>query len=190
MITSLFDTGEAGPNAWFCVRSRPKHEHIAAAYLRERLLIEVYLPRVRFKRNTLRGIKWFEEALFPTYFFARFNLLECFRQVHHGYGVRGIVHFGQHWPTVPEALIQELRQTIHDDRPHVLHEEFRPGDSVIISGGPLHDLEAVVTRFMPGKMRVAVLLEFLGRQTVAEIDTAALLKPDQDRPRVLIHNTI
>ena len=55
---------------------------------------------------------------------------------------------------------------------------------------PLHDLEAVVTRFMPGKMRVAVLLEFLGRQTVAEIDTAALLKPDQDRPRVLIHNTI
>jgi transcriptional antiterminator RfaH len=176
MISAVFDAAQKAEGAWFCVRCWPKHEHITAGYLREELGIEVYLPRVRCKRNTRRGPKWFEEALFPNYLFARFNLLECFRRVHHGHGAQGIVHFGQHWPTVPDSLIHELRQTIHDEQPYTLHEEFRPGDLVVICGGALHDLEAVVTRVMPGKMRVAILLEFLGRQTIAEVGTETLLK--------------
>jgi transcriptional antiterminator RfaH len=183
MISAALDIGLVASSAWFCVRSRPKREHITASYLRERIGIEVYLPRVRFKRPTLRGPKWFEEALFPTYLFAHFDLLERFRQVHHGHGARGIVHFGKHWPTVPEALISELRRTIPDDQPHVLHEDFCPGDAVIICGGPLDQLEAVVTRVMPGRMRVAVLLEFLGRQTMVELDTADLLTAGRSRPR-------
>jgi transcriptional antiterminator RfaH len=185
MISAVFDMGQVVPSAWFCVRSRPKREHITASYFREKIGIEVYLPRVRFKRPTLRGPKWFEEALFPTYLFARFNLLERFRQVHHGHGARGIVHFGKHWPTVPEALIFELRQTIADDQPHVLREDFQPGDAVIISGGPLHQLEAVVTRVMPGKMRVAVLLDFLGRQTMVELEADDLLSAGESRPRLV-----
>jgi transcriptional antiterminator RfaH len=185
MISAVFDMGQVAPSGWFCVRSRPKREHITASYLREKIGIEVYLPRVRFKTHTVRGPKWFEEALFPTYLFARFNLLEYFRQVHHGHGARGIVHFGKHWPTVPEVMISELRQTIPDDRPHVLCEDFRPGDAVIISGGPLDQLEAVVTRVMPGKMRVAVLLEFLGRQTMVELKSDDLLRPGESRPRLV-----
>ena len=185
MISTVFDIGQVPSGAWFCVRSRPKREYITASYLREKIGIEVYLPRVRFKRHTVRGPKWFEEALFPPYLFARFNLLERFRQVHHGHGARGIVHFGKHWPTVPEALISELRQTIPDDLPLGLRDEFRPGDAVMISGGPLHQLEAVVTQLMPGKMRAAVLLDFLGRQTMVELDTAHLLKAGESRPRVV-----
>lgn len=43
--------------AWFCVRARPKHEHIAAARLREAGL-EVFLPRLRFKKGSVRGPVW------------------------------------------------------------------------------------------------------------------------------------
>lgn len=176
MISALFHEAQETGMTWFCVRSRPRQEQIAAAYLREELGIEVFLPRVRLKRNTIRGPKWFEEVLFPNYLFARFNLLQCFRQVHHGHGAQGIVHFGKHWPTIPDGLICELRRTIQDDRPHVLSEELHPGDPVLISGGPLHNLEAVVSRIMPGKMRAAVLLEFLGRQTMVEVNTEALTR--------------
>jgi transcriptional antiterminator RfaH len=175
MISAYLDVAQPAEVAWFCIRSRPKQEHITAAYLREDLGVEVYLPRVRFRRKTQTGPKWCTEALFPNYLFARFVLSECFRQVHHGHGARGIVHFGSHWPTIPDSLIGELRRTVQDERPYVLREELQAGDRVVISGGPLHDLEAVVTRIMPGKMRAAVLLEFLGRQTTVEVETEALL---------------
>ena len=167
--------------AWFCIRSQAKHEHIAAAYLREELGLEVYLPRVQFRRTTRLGAKWFIEALFPGYLFARFDLCECYRQVHHGHGAQGIVHFGSHWPAIPVQVIDELRQIIPDERPHLCREGLSPGDPVIISGGPLHNLEAVVTRVMPGKRRVGVLLEFLGRQTMVEMTTESLLKAGEGR---------
>lgn len=167
--------------AWFCIRSHPKHEHIAAAYLRGELGLEVYLPRIQFRRSTRIGPKWFIEALFPGYLFARFDLLESYRQVHHGRGAQGIVHFGNHWPAIPDEVIDELRQLITDQRPHVCREELSPGDAVIVSGGPLHDLEAVVTRSMPGRKRVAVLLEFLGRQATVEMDAEALRRTGQGR---------
>ena len=92
-----------GP-AWFCLRTQPKHEHIAAAHLKDDPDIEIYLPRIRFKRATRRGPVWFTEALFPNYLFARFDLAACLRRVCHARGVRGVVHFGERWPIVPEDL--------------------------------------------------------------------------------------
>jgi hypothetical protein len=38
----------------------------------------------------------------------------------------------------------------------------------------MHGLQALVTRVMPSKQRVAVLLDFLGRQTVVELDRDAV----------------
>jgi transcriptional antiterminator RfaH len=121
-MIGAFDSVPHGVVAWFCIRSRPKHEQAAASYLREDLGIEVYLPRVRLRRNTLSGPRWFTEALFPNYLFARFNLLHSFRQVHHAHGAQGIVHFGAHWPVIADSLIEELRRAVPDDEPFVLPE--------------------------------------------------------------------
>src|SRR5512137_7046 len=98
--------------AWFCLRTQPKHEHIAAAHLQQDSDIAVYLPRIRFKRATRRGPVWFTEALFPNYLFARFDLAACLRRVCHARGIRGVVHFGDRWPIVPETVIDELRATV------------------------------------------------------------------------------
>jgi transcriptional antiterminator RfaH len=168
-------------NAWFCIRSQPKHEHIAAAHLKKELDIEVYLPRIRFKRSTRQGPVWFTEALFPNYLFARFDLAACLRTVHHARGVRGVVHFGHQWPQIPDAVIEDLRATVGADHVHIIPDDLQPGDTVVISGGAFHDLRAVVTRVMPARARVAVLLEFLGRQTAAELPTAAVVRESAAR---------
>src|SRR5438105_2868494 len=123
---------------WFCLRTQPKHEHIAAACLANIPKLEVYLPRIRFKRSTRDGPAWFTEALFPNYLFARFELAAQMRQVHHTRGVQRIVHFGDQWPSIPDAVIEELRARVPAGKVHVLREEFRPGDQVLISGGPFH----------------------------------------------------
>ena len=159
--------------AWFCFRSHPKHEHIAAAHLRTRGL-EVYLPQIRFKRCTRRGPVWCTEASFLNYFFARCELGVALRSSHHAHGVQGVVHFGGHWPTVPDEVINSLRQRVGADHIHIIHEELRPGQTVRIEAGMFRGLEAIVTRAMPGRQRVAVLLEFLGSQATLELANDAV----------------
>ena len=171
--------------AWFCVRTQPKHEHIAAAHLKQDVDLEVYLPRIRFKRATRRGPVWFTEALFPNYLFARFDLAACVRRVCHARGVRGVVHFGDRWPIVPETVIEELRATVGADNVHVIREELRPGETVQIAGGVFHGLRAVITRVMPSRDRVAVLLEFLGQQTTVELPGGAVVREGDERRLVL-----
>jgi transcription antitermination factor NusG len=55
---------------------------------------------------------------------------------------------------------------------------------VVISGGVFHDLRAVVLHVMPSRRRVALLLEFLGRQTSVELDIAAVVREGEARGRI------
>ena len=50
--------------AWYCVRTQPKHEHIAAASLGRNLGLEVFHPRLRLERATRRGQMRVIEPLF------------------------------------------------------------------------------------------------------------------------------
>jgi transcriptional antiterminator RfaH len=173
-VPSVILPGSAG---WFCVRTLPKHEHIAAAQLRlQSSGVEVFLPRIRYQRTTRRGPAWVTEALFLNYIFARFELAASLRLVQAARGVRGVVHFGARWPTIPETAIAELKAAMGVDSVKTLSQEFRPGDEVEITGGAFLGLSAVVTRVIPGRQRVAVLLDFLGRQTMAELDRGQLAR--------------
>lgn len=172
---------QAGGALWFCLKSQPKHEHIAAAHLQQAATIEVFLPRIRFKRATQQGMVWATEALFPGYLFARFDWLSSLRLVQSARGVRGVVHFGERWPAIPELVIHELQQAVGATGLRVIPAEFVPGDEVKIIGGALRDLHAVVTHILPGRERVAVLMEFLGRQTMVEMPPHFLVKEGGER---------
>jgi transcriptional antiterminator RfaH len=177
------------PNpAWFCLRSQLKHEHIAAAHLRRRGDVDVFVPRIRFKRLTRNGHVWVTEALFPNYLFARFDWHVCLRQICHSPGVSGVVHFGSHWPVIPDEVIDDLRALLGTNEIHLVPEEVSPGDPVQIAGGSFHGLHAVVSRVMPGPKRVAVLLEFLGRQTAVELDLNMVTKSTAPRVPILSAN--
>jgi transcriptional antiterminator RfaH len=166
---------------WFCLKSQPKHEHIAAAHLRQNSAVEVFLPRIRFKRATRQGTVWVTEALFPGYLFARFDWQSSLRLVQHSRGVRGVVHFGERWPAIPEEIISELQQTIGTTGLRTIPENFTPGDEVEITEGAMRGLRAVVTRVLPGRERIAVLMEFLGRQTTIELPRHFLIKEGDER---------
>ena len=62
---------------------------------------------------------------------------------------------------------------------------LRPGEAALISGGPFHDLRAVITRVMPGRQRVAALLDFLGRQTVVELACGSVVGEADPRKSAL-----
>lgn len=170
---------------WFCLRSQPKHEHIAAAHLRQLAGVEVFLPRLRFKRATVRGAVWTTEALFPGYLFAQFAWPADLRAVQHARGVSGIVRFGDRWPTIADEIIAELRTALGPEELRVLDDTLAPGDVVRIADGSLRGLLAVVAQVRSGRDRVAVLMEFLGRQTMVELPASALIREGDSRARVV-----
>lgn len=162
--------------AWFCIRSQQKHEKIAAGQLAQIEGVEVFSPRIRFRRSTRQGPVWVTESMFPNYLFARFDWQRSLARVNYAPGVKHIVHFGIKWPTVPDEVIQELRSSLGDEEVQIVQSGFQPGDHVELSGGAFHGLKAVVTQSMSGGERVAVLMDFLGRQTMLEVPAASVIR--------------
>src|SRR5262245_8035685 len=92
--------------AWYCARTKPKHEHIAAANLGRNLGLEVFDPRLRFERATRRGVVRTVEPLFPGYVFVR-CLPESLTDIRYVTGISSLVHFGIRIPAVPDVVIEE-----------------------------------------------------------------------------------
>jgi transcriptional antiterminator RfaH len=183
--TPALNTEAEPERAWFCLHSRPKHEHIVGAHLRRMEGVEVFLPRIRFQRATRKGLAWVTEALFPGYLFVRFDWKVSMRQVQSVSGSRGLVHFGNQWPVVSEQTMEELRQAVGPVDLHTINPELAEGDEVRVADGTLRGLKAIVSRIMPGRERVAVLMNLLGRETTVEIDSGAVLKEGDSRREIL-----
>jgi transcriptional antiterminator RfaH len=160
---------------WFCLRTHPKHEHIAAAGLRRQLETPCFSPRLRFRKATRRGAVWFVEPMFPGYIFAEFIYPLMHRRVEHATGVQGIVHFGDYLATIDTLTVTALQERAGDDEIVTIDPEIKPGQSVRIVEGPFQGLEAIVTRLLPARERVKVLLEFLGRPVETEISAPKIL---------------
>jgi transcriptional antiterminator RfaH len=167
--------------AWFCVRSKPKHEHIAAAHLRRFSEVEVFYPRLRVRKATRRGPVWTNESLFPNYLFARFVLNSLLEQVRFTSGVHQVVHFANHWPAISDTVIEELRQSFHGCELQVIHDEPQPGDTVQVVEGTFNGLSATVLRTLPARQRVQVLLDILGRSTKVELKLSSVVSEKETR---------
>ena len=155
---------------WCCLRSLPKHEHIAATHLRRMVTdIEVFCPKLRIRRHTRRGMVWFVEALFPGYLFARFHVGEAMALIKAVPGVRSVVTFGSWIPFIHEETIDELRSHFDETEVHEVVKQFEPGDQVSIAAGPFSGLGATVLKVQSASQRVQVLLDVLGRSTPVEM---------------------
>jgi transcriptional antiterminator RfaH len=162
-------------SAWYCLRSQPKHEHIAAAHLRLLEGVMVFCPRIRFKRVTRQGLVWVTEAMFPSYLFAHFELVTMHLQVRYAHGVSGIVRFAERYPTIEEGALAQLRRHTGAAEIKQLNYELSSGDQVQIVNGAFVGLEAVITKVLPAKDRVKILMDFLGRKMEAEVHCSSIL---------------
>lgn len=172
---------EDEPALWYCIHTKPKCEHIAAAAVRQLGNVETYCPRIRFQRSTPRGKVWFVEALFPSYFFARFVYSELFRGVKYAHNVIRIVGFGGEASPVPESAIESLRQEMQGVEVREVHYGVQVGDTVEVAEGPMRGLKGIVESLASGEHRVKLLLEFLGRQSLVEVPVSKLLSEKAPR---------
>jgi transcription antitermination factor NusG len=156
---------------WFLLRTKPKQERAVVETLTARSLT-AYCPRVlepRWHRRAPRG----PVPLFPSYVFARFLAAESFGAVNYCPGAAGIVRFGDELAALEDAAVDELRAR-EGERGYVevkaAREKPREGSRVRVERGPLAGLEGVVTRYLPARDRVRLLLATIGGVRNVEVD--------------------
>ena len=154
--------------SWFCLRSQPSRQNVAAAHLRS-FGIEVFNPHMRLRKATRLGVMWRSEPLFPNYLFAKFSLSESQRRVRYAFGVTDLVRFGKSPREVAEREIADLRTEWGPAEEVIIHHKVKPGDVVKLSGRLFHGVEAEVLCLLPARQRVKVLLDFLGGPKEAEV---------------------
>jgi transcriptional antiterminator RfaH len=175
--------------AWFCARTQTKREHIAAEHLRGLEGVEVFCPRIRYRKATRRGKIWWMEPLFPGYVLVKFKLAEMERAVTFSQGIRGLVKFGSEVPSVPEALVEALREEVRQRSSGVDPSEsftvspvLEIGEEVEIADGPFQGMRGPIVAVISATERVKILLEFLGQQQAVDVDFFSILLPRRPIP--------
>ena len=168
---------------WYCLHTRPKTERQTSQFLRSEVGIEVFCPFIRFERARRSGRTWVTEAMFPGYLVACFTYASPHRHIKAARGVIKIVSFGDIPSIVARLIIEELRNSVQDEETIVINSGIETGEEVNMVEGPFRGLRAVVSRVMPGRERVAVLLEVLGMEREVEVALSAVL-PDVPHPLV------
>lgn len=161
--------------AWYCARTKPKHEHIAAANVRKRLDLEVFHPQLRIERATCRGVVRVIEPLFPGYIFVRCAIGEKLTEIQRTNGISSLVHFGNRIPQVEDSVIGELQECFPAEAPMALNDHLSPGDEVVVGDGAFAGMRAYVLRVLPARQRVQVLLDILGGPTPVEVDRGSVV---------------
>ena len=157
---------------WYVLRTRPKSEHIAANALAQRSGIEVYCPRLKFRKMTSRGKVTFTEALFPGYIFAHFSVQQHLRTVSYSNAVLNVLKFGNQCASVSDVVISQLRENMGGA--DLKNIEITPelGEEAEICLGPFKGMRGTVSDLCHADKRVWVLLDFLGRVNNVQVPIA------------------
>jgi transcriptional antiterminator RfaH len=164
--TTPFDNNDL---LWYCIKARPKQEAMTARSLRSEVQIEVFSPAIRFQRSRGQSKMWVTEALFPGYLFARFRYSDSLRHVRATRGVSQVVGFGGVPSVLPASVIVELKAFVSETEVITVKPEIHAGDEVNLVSGVFSGLRAIVTRVIPARQRVAILLELLGEVREVEV---------------------
>ena len=169
-----------GSPGWYCLRSRRKQECAAASHLKALADVQVFCPRIHFRRRSNASGKstLFAEALFPGHFFARFPTTEILPAVEQLSGIRGIVSCNEKHAVMGEEVIEALRVETK-----AIMNGLAAGDRVRLTNCGVARLEAVITDILSADERVQILLDFFLSEMTAE---ASLKNASMSQPGLTI----
>ena len=164
---------------WNVLHLRPRTEK-KVAEICARNGLSYYLPLRRSLRVYPRRKVVFEKPLFPNYIFVAYDASHRQALFHGNYIVRALK---------PESQMRLLRQLVQVRRLLRLDPELDTidpltcGEHVRIRTGPLAGFEGIVARLSnkPGKRRVVLNIEIVGRAVAAETDVSFIERLDRAR---------
>jgi transcriptional antiterminator RfaH len=161
---------------WYALHTKPRQEEQVREQLENRGL-EAYLPSLVVAAARQRATTQRAKPFFPRYLFARLDLETIpLSSIVYMPGMSTVVSFGGEPATVPDAVVDYLRQRLaRIDSPGFLEgAPLRQGDPLRVTSGPLRDLSAIFDRPLSPDGRVRVLVKLMGRLSACEIPIANL----------------
>lgn len=155
---------------WYLAYTKPRQESLAQINL-EQQAFEAYLPLYKKFKKTEQGPVAIFEAMFPRYILFKPSKAEqSISAVRSTKGISNLVRFGFEPATLPEALVQRIRQLEQDRNQATLQDlsNLKAGQSVRLKHNALGGMEGLIQSV--SSKRVAVLLEILGRPTVVQLE--------------------
>jgi transcriptional antiterminator RfaH len=173
---------------WYTLYTKPHCERQVEGALTAKG-IETFFPSMpvlapRRGRSPIR-------PYFPCYLFARFDLEAIgISPINWTPGMRHVVMFGGLPAGVQDVVIDRIRE--HLQQPHAMDEQgefLQSGDHVMITSGPLRDIEAVFDKRLSTAGRVRVLVQLLERWTTCEMEATGLRRLPASRTVIRRHRS-
>ena len=163
----------AHPLPWYGLRTRSKHEHVAATVLRGKGY-EPFLPSYSVRRRWTDRIKDTELPLFPGYVFCRMDVADRLA-VLTSTGVVGIVGIGKTPEPINEREIAAIWAVMRSGLPAMPWPFIHPGDCVHVESGPLRGVQGCVLSF-DDHQRLVVSVSLMQRSISVRLDPAWVTK--------------
>ena len=152
---------QTDPMQWFVIQTKPGNEQRANTNLLNQE-IETFLPLYRGHQYRNGKLVQRIKPLFPSYLFAKLDLLPHYDRVKWTRGVRKILGNREGPLPISENVIETIRERMGEDKFVKLDDELKEGDAVQITSGPLKDLMGVFQKKISDRGRVRILLGLIG----------------------------
>lgn len=168
---------EGNSDYWYVIHTHAQQENRAEKNL-NMWGVETFNPKLKDSCSDLAFQKAPSPAksLFPGYMFARFDASAMLHKISFTRGVREIVRSDGSPVPVPEEIIDLVRSRVGEDGFVTVSQALRSGDEVIVTKGPLANLEAIFERDTNDSGRVVLLLKAMNHQSRLVIDRRSLRK--------------
>ena len=152
---------------WYAVRTKPRQEAVAEAFLIQSE-VEVFYPKIGPTK-----------PLFTGYIFAKFDADTQLRLVKYSRGVSSVVSFGDKPAPVDELLIEGIKLRIKDGFVVLDPPSFTKGEKVEIKEGPLEGISGIFDSRVKDSDRVVILLNAIASQSRIVVSSKNLRKASE-----------
>jgi transcriptional antiterminator RfaH len=172
---------ETSTAQWFCIKSKPRQEAVAAKQLQNLGEVEIVFPRVRRTRRGHEKNQVVVEPLFPGYLFIKFMPEDYHGSVRSTRGVLHLVSKNGQAVAVDPKVITELQALGPEGILSLLDAELKLGSKIKVIRGIFAGSEGEVVKLANPQKRIAVLMSLLGSEQAVELSSEDVAPLDQER---------
>jgi len=170
---------QTGHRGWYVIHTYSGYEEQVAENLNQRIesmgmkdkIFKVLVPKEKQIEIKNGRRKTVEKKIYPGYVLVEMIVTDdSWYVVRNTPNVTGFIGLGVRPTPMSQAEIDRIQKRMGVDEPKY-KIEFKPGDLVRITDGPLKGFEAKVTEIDEDKGKIKVLVSMFGRETPVNLDS-------------------